>query len=89
MKSMFRVAWQHFAIQEYPTGFDNLQMVSGERLLGADLFKNVPEVVDGFIEIPTTPGIGVKLVDEPEKVRPPVTRVLGMRPHRDGFIVDQ
>jgi hypothetical protein len=31
----------------------------------------------------------VELVDAPEKVRPPVTRTIGMRPHRDGFIVDQ
>jgi galactonate dehydratase len=79
----------NFAIQEYPTGFDDMQMVSGERLLGADLFRQVPQVVDGFIELPTAPGIGVELVPEPEKVRSPVTRTIGMRPHADGFIVDQ
>jgi len=79
----------NFAIQEYPTGFDNLQMVSGERLLGADLFRTVPPVRDGFIEVPAAPGIGVELVDDPQSVRPPVTRTIGMRPHRDGFVVDQ
>jgi len=79
----------NFAIQEYPTGFDNMRMVSGERLLGADLFRAIPQVVDGFIEIPTVPGIGVDLVDNPEQVRPLVTRAIGMRPHADGFIVDQ
>ena len=86
---MLDAAIPNFAIQEYPTGFDNMQMVSGERLLGADLFENVPQVKDGFIELPTTPGIGVELVKDPEKIRPPVTRTIGMRPHRDGFIVDQ
>ncbi|RMF04469.1 MAG: galactokinase, partial [Alphaproteobacteria bacterium] len=73
----------------YPTGFDNLKMVSGETLLGADLFENVPQVRDGFIALPESPGIGVTLVDNPQEVRPPVTRKIGMRPHRDGFIVDQ
>jgi galactonate dehydratase len=79
----------NFAIQEYPTGFDNLTMVSGAELLGADLFEEVPPVRDGFIDIPATPGIGVTLKPEPEKIRPPVTRRIGMRPHRDGFVVDQ
>jgi galactonate dehydratase len=86
---MLDAAIPNFAIQEYPTGFDNLQMVSGERLLGADLFKNIPEVEDGFIPVPTTPGIGVELVENPQEVRPPITHNIGMRPHRDGFIVDQ
>lgn len=86
---MLDAAIPNFAIQEYPTGFDNMQMVSGERLLGADIFKSVPQVKDGFIALPETPGIGVELINEPEKVRPPVTRTIGMRPHRDGFIVDQ
>lgn len=86
---MLDAAIPNFAIQEYPTGFDNMKMVSGERLLGADIFKSVPQVKEGFIALPDTPGIGVELVDEPETVRPPVTRTIGMRPHRDGFIVDQ
>lgn len=86
---MLDAAIPNFAIQEYPTGFDNLQMVSGEQLLGANLFKNIPQVVDGFIAIPTLPGIGVELVANPQDVRPPVTRTIGMRPHADGFIVDQ
>jgi galactonate dehydratase len=79
----------NFAIQEYPTGFDNMQMVSGERLLGADLFRTIPPVVNGFIEIPTVPGIGLDLVDAPEQVRTLVTRTIGMRPDADGFVVDQ
>ncbi|GAB4236884.1 MAG: mandelate racemase/muconate lactonizing enzyme family protein [Methyloligellaceae bacterium] len=86
---MLDAAIPNFAIQEYPTGFDNLKMVSGETLLGADLFENVPQVRDGFIALPESPGIGVTLVDNPQEVRPPVTRAIGMRPHRDGFIVDQ
>lgn len=86
---MLDAAIPNFAIQEYPTGFDNMKLVSGDTLLGANLFTNVPQVRDGFIDLPSTPGIGVELVDEPEKVRAPVTRTIGMRPHRDGFIVDQ
>ncbi|GBF28203.1 D-galactonate dehydratase [bacterium MnTg02] len=86
---MIDAAIPNFAIQEYPTGFDNLRMVSSDRLLGADLFEHVPQVVDGFIELPSAPGIGVELVADPETVRPRVTREIGMRPHKDGFIVDQ
>ncbi len=34
-------------------------------------------------------GIDVELVANQQDVRPPVTRNIGMRPHRDGYIVDQ
>ncbi|MBI2586479.1 MAG: galactokinase, partial [Rhodospirillales bacterium] len=48
-----------------------------------------PVVKDGFVAIPTRPGIGIELVPDAEKIRPPLVKPVKMRPHRDGFIVDQ
>ncbi len=79
----------NFAIQEYTTGFEAGVMESQPKHLGADVVDEVPEVVDGFVDIPTRPGIGIELVPDAEKIRPPVMKPIAMRPHRDGFIVDQ
>ena len=79
----------NFAIQEYTTGFEAGVMESQPKHLGADVVDEVPEVVDGFVDIPTRPGIGIELVPDAEKIRPPLMKPIAMRPHRDGFIVDQ
>ncbi len=79
----------NFAIQEYTTGFEAGVMESQPKHLGADVVDEVPEVVDGFVDIPTRPGIGIELVSDAEKIRPPLMKPIAMRPHRDGFIVDQ
>jgi galactonate dehydratase len=47
------------------------------------------EPVDGFIEIPDAPGIGLELVPDVEKRFPPKPRPIRMRPHMDGSVVDQ
>jgi galactonate dehydratase len=79
----------NFAIQEYSTGFEAGQMKSSERHLGYDIVDHVPEPNDGFVDIPDRPGIGINLVDDPEKVRPPFAKPIVMRMHKDGFPVDQ
>ena len=84
----------NFAIQEYPTvGLDFSDPTAADRpdhqLRGAHLVDAVPPVTNGFIEIPTRPGIGMDLIDNIDKVAPKVSRPVAMRAHRDGFVVDQ
>jgi galactonate dehydratase len=82
-------AVSNFAIQEYPTGFENHQLKTGSTLLGADVVDHVPEVKDGFLDAPTRPGIGVNVLDDAPVRRPPVSKKVSMRLHRDGSPVDQ
>jgi galactonate dehydratase len=79
----------NFAIQEYPTGFENLVLKSGNRLLGADLVKDYPIPVAGFINVPDAPGIGIELVDDVEHKRAPLYRPVSMRMTSDGAPLDQ
>lgn len=79
----------NFAIQEYTTGFEAGVMVSVERHLGHDIVDEVPVPVDGFVDIPARPGIGIDLVEDPAAVRPPFSKPVVMRLHKDGFPVDQ
>lgn len=79
----------NFAIQEYPTGYENMEMRTSGALLGGDIIQNPPRFEDGFVIIPDSPGIGVELVPDAAKMRPPMTKRVSMRPHRDGFVVDQ
>ncbi|HTJ98370.1 MAG TPA: mandelate racemase/muconate lactonizing enzyme family protein [Bordetella sp.] len=82
-------ATPNFAIQEYPTGFENLTMQSGARLLGADLVKSHPLVENGFIRVSDAPGIGVELHDDVEQLRAPLKRKVSMRHYKDGSPMDQ
>jgi galactonate dehydratase len=79
----------NFAIQEYPTGFENMILKSGERLLGSNIATYVPQVENGFIAISDRPGIGVDLVEDAEELRPPVKRPVSMRHNLDGSPLDQ
>lgn len=79
----------NFAIQEYPTGFENLVLKSGQKLLGADLVKSYPVPQAGFITVPDAPGIGVELRDDVEQLRPPLYRPVSMRRTVDGAPLDQ
>ncbi|MFM0505016.1 mandelate racemase/muconate lactonizing enzyme family protein [Paraburkholderia caffeinilytica] len=79
----------NFAIQEYPTGFENLVLKSGQNLLGSDLVKNHPVPKEGFITVPDAPGIGVELVDDVEHRRAPLHRPVSMRSTIDGAPLDQ
>jgi galactonate dehydratase len=79
----------NFAIQEYTTGFEAGVMESKPKHLGHDIVDEVPQVEDGFVTIPTRPGIGIDLLPDAEKIRPAMVNPIKMRPHKDGFVVDQ
>ena len=79
----------NFTIQEYTTGFEDGVMKSVQKHLGHDVVDEVPVPVDGFVTIPARPGIGIDLVDDPAAVRPPISKAIIMRSHRDGSPVDQ
>lgn len=80
----------NFAIQEYTTGFEDGVYQSTPEHLGSNLVDHVPLPDDrGFVPVPTRPGLGVNLRDDVESIRPPVTLPIRMRPHYDGFVVDQ
>jgi galactonate dehydratase len=79
----------NFAIQEYPTGFENLVLKSGQKLLGSDLVKGHPVPKEGFITVPDAPGIGIELVDDVERRREPLHRPVSMRRTIDGAPLDQ
>jgi len=82
-------ATPNFAIQEYTTGFESGVMESKPQHLGTDIVDAVPQPESGFVTIPDRPGIGIELLADAAKIRPPLTKPIAMRPHRDGFIVDQ
>lgn len=79
----------NFAIQEYPTGFENLVLKSRNTLLGGDLVKAYPVPEAGFIQVPDAPGIGIELVDDVETLRAPLHRAVSMRRTVDGAPLDQ
>ena len=79
----------NFAIQEYATGFESGVFQSTTQHLGANIVDHCPEVVDGFVDIPCGPGLGVNLLEDAQSIRPPLVQPIRMRAHRDGFIVDQ
>lgn len=84
----------NFAIQEYPTvgvGFEdkNTSNEPTSELAGKGVVTNVPVFSDGFVEIPKTPGLGVRLAPDAVVEHPPFPRRVRMRPHLDGSLVDQ
>lgn len=79
----------NFAIQEYATGFEAGIFESTLDHLGSNIVDHCPKVVDGFVDIPSGPGLGVNLLENAQQIRPPLVQPIKMRPHKDGFIVDQ
>ena len=79
----------NFAIQEYATGFEAGIFESRPEPLGRNVFDLVPRPLNGFIDIPTGPGLGMALLPDAQKIRPPLSKPISMRPHFDGFVVDQ
>ena len=79
----------NFAIQEYATGFEAGVFESTLQHLGSNIVDFVPAVQDGFVDIPTGPGLGVNLLDDAQIIRPALVQPIKMRPHLDGFVVDQ
>jgi galactonate dehydratase len=79
----------NFAIQEYATGFEAGVFESTLEHLGSNIVDHCPSVVDGFVDIPRGPGLGINLLEDARTIRPSLVQSIRMRPHKDGFIVDQ
>lgn len=79
----------NFLIQEYTTALDAETHSEIAEHVGANLVDHVPLPKDGFIDIPTRPGLGINVLDDAAKISPPITLPIKMRRHVDGFIVDQ
>lgn len=79
----------NFAIQEYATGFEAGVFESTTKHLGSDIVDFVPLPKEGFVDIPSGPGLGINLVPDAQSIRPPLIQPIKMRPHKDGFIIDQ
>jgi galactonate dehydratase len=79
----------NFAIQEYATGFEAGIFESRPEHLGSNIVDVVPLPKDGFVDIPTGPGLGMALLPDAQRIRPPLSKGISMRPHFDGFVVDQ
>ncbi|GAW21853.1 hypothetical protein ANO14919_113790 [Xylariales sp. No.14919] len=79
----------NFAIQEYATGFEAGVFESTMAHLGSDIVDYVPLPKDGFVDIPSGPGLGVQLLENAQSIRPPLVQPISMRLHKDGFVVDQ
>ena len=71
----------NFALQEYPTGEHEPPK--------SEIVKTTIQIEDGFLIIPTTPGIGIELADDAQEKYPPVPREVSTRLHFDGSVVDQ
>lgn len=89
------VSIPNFALLEYP-GDD--QSALSERfgatgvengVLKRDVVKSTFKCVDGFMEIPTAPGIGIELADDVAEKYSYRRRPLKTRLHVDGSVVDQ
>jgi galactonate dehydratase len=79
----------NFAIQEYATGFEAGIFESRPEHLGSNIVDKVPLPLNGFVDIPTGPGLGMALLPDAQRIRPPLSKPISMRPHFDGFVVDQ
>tara|TARA_B100001123_G_C15256933_1_gene1005076 strand:- start:339 stop:1478 length:1140 start_codon:yes stop_codon:yes gene_type:complete len=71
----------NFALQEYPKG-------EGESPK-SEIVKGAPEIQDGFLTIPDSPGIGVTLAEDAMDRFPPIKMGKVTRQHIDGSVVDQ
>ncbi|EJW13503.1 Gluconate dehydratase [Rhodovulum sp. PH10] len=79
----------NFAIQEYSTGFEAGTFESLPIHLGSNIVDAVPLPKNGFVDIPAGPGLGMNLLPDAQKIRPPLSKPISMRPHADGFVIDQ
>jgi len=59
----------NFAIQEYATGFEAGIFESRPEHLGSNVVDQVPRPLNGFIDIPTGPGLGMALLPDAQKIR--------------------
>lgn len=79
----------NFTIQEYSTGFESGIFTTSATHLGSNVVDYVPKPKDGFVDIPSGPGLGMNLLEDAQQIRPPFIQPIKMRGHLDGFIIDQ
>lgn len=87
----------NFALQEYPGDdrpsttdhFSTLQNKTKDAFRQGDVVKETIKCVDGYLQIPTAPGIGVELIDDLETRFPYKRRGILTRVGVDGAVVDQ
>lgn len=79
----------NFAIQEYTLGLEGGVFHPTSTHLGTNIVDKVPLPKEGFVDIPNSPGLGMNVLDDAQSIRPPFVNPIKMRPHRDGFVVDQ
>lgn len=75
------------AIQEYPSSSSGIHGNTDLPLSG--LFHGLPTPENGFLAIPGGPGLGVEIREGAFDGTPKVDRPILIRPHHDGFVVDQ
>lgn len=79
----------NFAIQEFPLVTEPARLNGKDNTLrAASLVDWQAPVTDGFVAVPTGPGLGGRLVPDAAGV-PKTPRGIRMRPHVDGSVVDQ
>lgn len=91
------ISTENFAIQELPDHsgisatekYTSTNVVNKNEFKQSDLVTWVPTVKDGYANIPTSPGIGIELVDSVIKNYPYKRRTINTRLSKDGSIVDQ
>jgi galactonate dehydratase len=71
----------NFAIQEFPLGEDTLPK--------AGIVKSSLVLKNGYLSVPTAPGIGVELYPDAEERFPYIPRAYTTRLHADGSVMDQ
>ncbi len=87
----------NFALQEFPGDdrpsttdhFSTITNKTRDSFRQGDVVKEPIKCVDGFLQIPTTPGIGVELADDIETRFPYKRRGVLTRVGVDGAVVDQ
>lgn len=75
------------AIQEYPSSSTGIH--GNNDLPASSFFEGLPLPHNGFLSIPQRPGLGIELRKGSLASASKVDRPIVVRPHYDGFIVDQ
>ncbi|RHV66198.1 mandelate racemase/muconate lactonizing enzyme family protein [Clostridium sp. OM02-18AC] len=86
-------AIDNLAIAEYPSpdvrSTQDQFMGKKNGLRMRDMVNHVPNVKDGYVEIPTEPGLGIELVPDVEKLFPFQSHKIATRMRIDGSVCDQ
>lgn len=90
-------AVENFGIMELPDheGMSATERYTSENKIAFQSFKQsdlvtwVPKAIKGYVDVPTTPGLGIDLVEGIETAYPFKRRKIFTKQHEDGSVVDQ